>query len=30
MSSGNLVSDEILNQIIANKLMSKECSNGLF
>ena len=28
MSSGNLVSDEILNQIIANKLMSKECSNG--
>ena len=28
MSSGNLVSDEILNQIIANKLMSNECSNG--
>ena len=28
MSSGNLVSDEILNQIIADKLMSKECSNG--
>jgi adenylate kinase len=28
MSSGNLVSDEILNQIIANKLVSKECSNG--
>ena len=28
MSSGNLVSDEILNQIIANKLMSEECSNG--
>ena len=28
MSSGNLVSDEILNQIIANKLMSDECSNG--
>ena len=28
MSSGNLVSDEILNQIIANKLMSKESSNG--
>lgn len=28
MSSGNLVSDEILNQIIANKLMSKECRNG--
>ena len=28
MSSGNLVSDEILNQIIANKLISKECSNG--
>ena len=28
MSSGNLVSDEVLNQIIANKLVSKECSNG--
>jgi len=28
MSSGNLVSDEILNQIIANKLMSEECDNG--
>ena len=28
MSSGNLVSDEILNQIIANKLMREECSNG--
>ena len=28
MSSGNLVSDDILNQIIANKLISKECSNG--
>ena len=28
MSSGNLVSDEILNQIIANKLMSEECRNG--
>ena len=28
MSSGNLVSDEILNQIIANKLMSKECRKG--
>ena len=28
MSSGNLVSDEILNQIIANKLMSEDCSNG--
>ena len=28
MSSGNLVSDEILNQIIADKLTSKECSNG--
>jgi adenylate kinase len=28
MSSGNLVSDEILNQIIANKLMSEECNNG--
>jgi len=28
MSSGNLVSDEILNQIIADKLISKECING--
>jgi adenylate kinase len=28
MSSGNLVSDEILNKIIANKLISEECSNG--
>ena len=28
MSSGNLVSDEILNEIIVNKLMSEECSNG--
>ena len=28
MSSGNLVSDEILNQIIADKIMSEECSNG--
>ena len=28
MSSGNLASDEILNEIIANKLMSEECSNG--
>ena len=28
MSSGNLVSDEILNQIIANKLLSAECGNG--
>ena len=28
MSSGNLVSDDILNQIIANKLISKECNNG--
>jgi adenylate kinase len=28
MSSGNLVSDDILNQIIANKLMSEECRNG--
>ena len=28
MSSGNLVSDEILNQIIADKLMSEECNNG--
>jgi len=28
MSSGNLVSDEILNQIIADKLISEECKNG--
>ena len=28
MSSGNLVSDDILNQIIADKLISEECSNG--
>ena len=28
MSSGNLVSDDILNQIIAKKLMSEECING--
>lgn len=28
MSSGNLVSDEILNEIIADKLISKECRNG--
>ena len=28
MSSGNLVSDEILNQIIADKLISEDCSNG--
>ena len=28
MSSGNLVSDEILNQIIADKLMKEECKNG--
>ena len=28
MSSGHLVSDKILNQIIAEKLVSKECSNG--
>jgi len=28
MSSGNLVSDEILNQIIAYKLVSEECRNG--
>ena len=28
MSSGNLVSDEILNQIIMDKLTSKECING--
>jgi adenylate kinase len=28
MASGNLVSDDILNKIIANKLMSEECGNG--
>ena len=28
MASGNLVSDEILNQIIADKLISEECRNG--
>ena len=28
MSSGNLVSDDILNKIIADKLMSKDCRNG--
>jgi len=28
MSSGNLLSDEILNQIISDKLMSKVCNNG--
>ena len=28
MSSGNLVSDKILNQIISDKLMSEECRNG--
>ena len=28
MSSGNLVSDDILNQIISEKLLSKECSPG--
>ena len=28
ISSGNLVSDEILNEIISNKLISEECSNG--
>ena len=28
MSTGNLVSDDILNKIIADKLMSKECTNG--
>jgi adenylate kinase len=28
MSSGNLVSDEILNQIISGKLISSECSRG--
>ena len=28
MSSGNLVSDEILNQIIADKLISEGCNNG--
>ena len=28
ISSGKLVSDKILNQIITNKLMSKDCYNG--
>ena len=28
MSSGNLVSDDILNKIISNKLTSKDCENG--
>ena len=28
MSSGNLVSDELLNKIIADKLISKECEYG--
>ena len=28
MSSGNLVSDDILNKIVADKLSSNECSNG--
>ncbi len=28
MSSGNLVSDEILNKIVAEKIMSSECLNG--
>ncbi len=28
MSSGNLVSDNLLNKIIADKLISKECLNG--
>ena len=28
ISSGNLVSDNILNKIIANKLISKNCNNG--
>ena len=28
MSSGNLVSDKIINQIISNKLISKVCSTG--
>ena len=28
MSSGNLVSDDILNKIISNKLISNECLNG--
>ena len=28
MSSGNLVSDKIINQIISNKLISKVCSAG--
>ena len=28
MSSGNLVSDELLNKIIADKLISNDCENG--
>ena len=28
ISSGDLVSDKILNEIIAEKLISKECANG--
>lgn len=28
MSSGNLVSDDLLNKIIADKLTTKECENG--
>ena len=28
MSSGNLVSDELLNKIISNKLISKDCKKG--
>ena len=28
MSSGNLVSDDILNQIVSEKLLSKECKPG--
>ena len=28
MSSGNLVSDELLNKIISEKLKSKDCENG--
>ena len=28
LSSGNLVSDEMLNKIIADKLTSRDCENG--
>ena len=28
MSSGNLVSDDLLNEIISEKLLSDQCKNG--